>query len=515
MRCLAVPCANRGICEWACRVADLSPVPLVTCHFNETIYYGLCKLVPTLPCLDRKRSEVMSRQDARRQSPRFDSVDRRDFIGACGLSALALAPALTQLSSAETRWAPAESPNQPVGEAKGIFPGRVVWVHDPTVAKWDGDTTSGSWWEDKFTDPAMAEAMLKSTLQLLTGGKSDQETWGALFRHYNQSHGRGNVGYRPGEKVAIKVNMNCSRKQDRPFFGLYNTPQLTQALLRQLVTQAGVQESDIVVCDASRWINDTIFMPCRAEFPNVRFEDRDGTDGRCKALPDKNVALNFGDPNTPNSGETYLPASITGATYVINAASMKGHSLAAVTLCAKNHFGSVYRENIGPRDPHKGWNPSHLHNELTVRTRPMGTYNVLVDFMGHKDLGGKTILYLVDAIYAAEHQNGAPVKWQSSPFDGHWTASIFASQDPVAIESVGVDFFAAEKSAVQMVGAADNYLHEAALAHKPPSQIQYAPDGDAKNLASLGVHEHWNSPAKKQYSRNLGTGQGIELVKNA
>jgi hypothetical protein len=66
-----------------------------------------------------------------------------------------------------------------------------------------------------------------------------------------------------------------------------------------------------------------------------------------------------------------------------------------------------------------------------------------------------------------------------------------------------------------MVGAADNYLHEAALAHQPPSKTCYAPEGDGKRLQSLGVHEHWNNPAQKQYSRNLGTGAGIELVKNA
>jgi len=28
----------------------------------------------------------------------------------------------------------------------------------------------------------------------------------------------------------------------------------------------------------------------------------------------------------------------------------------------------------------------------------------------------------------------------------------------------------------------------------------------------MGVHEHWNNPVDKQYSRNLGTGDGIELV---
>jgi hypothetical protein len=31
-------------------------------------------------------------------------------------------------------------------------------------------------------------------------------------------------------------------------------------------------------------------------------------------------------------------------------------------------------------------------------------------------------------------------------------------------------------------------------------------------LKSLGVHEHWNSAIEKKYSRNLGTGNGIELV---
>ena len=34
----------------------------------------------------------------------------------------------------------------------------------------------------------------------------------------------------------------------------------------------------------------------------------------------------------------------------------------------------------------------------------------------------------------------------------------------------------------------------------------------ANQYPVLGVHEHWNNPVDKQYSRNLGTGNGIELV---
>lgn len=411
------------------------------------------------------------------------------------------------------RFSPTDPPNRPIGQAKGIFPGRVVWIHEPSAAKWDGNPSNGGWFEDRFTDPAVADRMLRKALQRLTGAGTEAEAWDALFRHFNRTHGRGDAGYQPGEKVAVKLNMNCSSRHADPTQALYNTPQLTLALLRQLVQQGGVRQSDLVVYDGSRWVNDSIFVPSHAEFPGIRFEDCQGDGGRFRVQPDMKVALHFGDPGVPDHGRTFLPACVTGATYLINAALLKGHTLAGVTLCAKNHFGSVYRENTGPLDRYHGWNPSNMHEAISVRSRPMGSYNALVDLMGHKDLGGKTILYLIDALYAAPHQNARPERWQGPPFDGGWTASLFLSQDPVAIESVAVDFFAAETTARLMVGAVDNYLHEAALAHRPPSGTRYDPDGDGTGLESLGAHEHWNNPEKKEYSRNLGTGGGIELVR--
>ena len=137
--------------------------------------------------------------------------------------------------AASARWAPAEPPNQPIGRAQGIFPGRVVWIHDPQVARWDGGATNGGWFEDKSTDPALAEQMLTQSLRRLTDAKTDAAAWTALFRHFNQTHGRGDVGYRSGEKVTVKLNLNCCKRQASPAQGLYNTPQLTLALLRQLV----------------------------------------------------------------------------------------------------------------------------------------------------------------------------------------------------------------------------------------------------------------------------------------
>jgi hypothetical protein len=92
---------------------------------------------------------------------------------------------------------------------------------------------------------------------------------------------------------------------------------------------------------------------------------------------------------------------------------------------------------------------------------------------------------------------------------------MLASQDGVAIESVALDFIRSEPTYADsdiVHGTADNYLHEAAQADNPPSGTVYDPEGDGSHLTSLGAHEHWNNATSRQYSRNLGTGNGIELV---
>jgi hypothetical protein len=103
---------------------------------------------------------------------------------------------------------------------------------------------------------------------------------------------------------------------------------------------------------------------------------------------------------------------------------------------------------------------------------------------------------------------------QSAPFNKQWPCSLLASQDPLAIDSVGFDLLAAEYPDFALKGGVDDYLHEAALAGDPPSGTAYDPNHSTatRRLPSLGVHEHWNNPREKKYSRNLGTGEGIELV---
>jgi len=63
------------------------------------------------------------------------------------------------------------------------------------------------------------------------------------------------------------------------------------------------------------------------------------------------------------------------------------------------------------------------------------------------------------------------------------------------------------------VPGVQDYLHQAADPANWAKGIVYDPEHDGTALTSLGVHEHWNNATDKQYSRNLKTGNGIELVK--
>ncbi len=176
---------------------------------------------------------------------------------------------------------------------------------------------------------------------------------------------------------------------------------------------------------------------------------------------------------------------------------MKLHGTAGMTLLGKNHYGSI----------------STRSNHTVLQPKATPAYNIQTDFMAHKDLGEKTLLFMIDSLYGHNSPGGVPyVRWSIPPFYNRWPSSLLLSQDQVALDSVGYDFLSAQYSNYSLLSHADNYLHEAALAINPPSGVFYAPNGDAVRAQSLGVHEHWNDQLEKQYSRNLGTGAGIELI---
>ena len=210
---------------------------------------------------------------------------------------------------------PSDAPNTPMGEGKGIFPGRVVWSYNPNATNWDGKT--GFWWSDQNINAAVVEKMMSETIQKLTGTDQDVLAWDSLFQSFNRQHQKGNAGYRSGQKIAIKINMNSSNGHS-----LYNsntqnsTPQVVMALLKQLVNSAGVKAADITFYDVSRQISGSVYNPCKAAFPDVNFVDKSGMDGRIMVVTDYTCPVEWSQPltlETDGGNPTYLPTCVSQA----------------------------------------------------------------------------------------------------------------------------------------------------------------------------------------------------------
>jgi hypothetical protein len=422
------------------------------------------------------------------------------IAGFCSLVLFAVYGFSSQGGSSDTPakaskvWVPKDSANCPIGVGKGLFPGRVVWCRDTTATPWDGVT--GHWWDENSTIQEVVDKMMSKNICRLTGASNEKEAWNKIFSYYNSTHDRSEKGYQSGELIAIKINCNNAYAGYTDVDNQIDaSKQTVLALIRQLVNYAGVPQDKIMFYEAIRVIPDRIYKSCHQEFPGVLWMDSKGNNenGRLPVVWRENTLKYSGETKCGTS----IPQKLFEADYLINMALVKGHISMGVSLTAKNHYGSINAQD------HPWYNP--------------GVYHPFVDLIGSKYLGGKTILYILDGLYGIRDVNDIVCKefaaWNNL-FNGQWLSSIFMSQDPVAIDGVGYDFLRSEfgdRLARGSGAPTDTYMHEAALANNPPSGTVYKPNG--VKLSSLGVHEHWNNPDKKQYSRNLNpNGKGIELI---
>jgi len=429
--------------------------------------------------------------------------------------------------------------NVPMGEARGIFPGRVVWARDPLAAHWNGqiDSSKDQWWMDSSTDQARVEGMVSNTLLKLTGAASEDGAWKRIFAYYNHRSRGLEKGYRNGEIIAIKVNLNNSGVSG-PGNIVNVSPQVAMAIVRQLVLHAHVPAGNIVVYDARRDVYPGMLLKIWSEFKDVRFVQWDQPD------PGQPMNPGYGDHHgleqarwvegVSYSANSYhdaklIPQQIMDATYLVNLALLKAHSYpyaqseggdegqTGITMTGKNHFGSI-----------KG--TPELHE--AINTSQKGTphaYSPIVDLAASPNLGAKTILYMLDGLYAARRHQSFPLHFPNQPFNNRvdpyantdWPSSILASLDGVALDSVGLDILCAQTkknedhnhhARILIRENADDYLQEEALATHPPSGIAYRQNG--RPVSSLGVFEHWNNDLSRQYSRNIDPkdGKGIELI---
>jgi len=461
-------------------------------------------------------------------------------------------------------------PNKPIGEGKGINPGRVTWIYNPDATNENCTNTVGDgYWESHNNDPEVIQEMVDEALLSLTGKPTVKKAWHAIFKYYNKEQlFKNNMksarsinnkylvkGYVPGEKIFIKINLtsawpgnildDLTRNPETDFYGVSETsPYVVRAVLKQLIDDYGVPQDDITVGDPIRDIFQQYYELWSAAYPNVKYLGIVEQLGRTGSVVDDEPIVFYSDRGTVLrmtgwSGEIYedpvwsdcLYKNMVDAKYMINIPALKAHARAGITVTAKNHFGSHTRDDarhlhLGLVDPFQDVDPEVM--------RPLyGMYRVLVDILGHEHLGGKTILCIVDGLWGGSEATDPPCRFEMKPFYNDFTSSILMSQDPVALESVCFDILRTEFRDDNPYGtwpnmpAVDDYLHQAASDKYWPEGIIYDPENDGSPIGSLGVHEHWDNEFTMRYSRNFdchmwqyyyyqhhNKSEGIELVKN-
>ncbi len=415
-----------------------------------------------------------------------------------------------------------DSRNDPMGEGYGIYNGRVVWVYDADATNEHCTNTDPDYWfTDTNTDQSVVDAMLANGIKKIAGENTVSNAWNALFKYHNNKKGRGNTGYTSGEKICIKINLVHGLKwteYDRKDPKLDASPQLILALLKQLINELGVAQENITIGDPFRNFFDIQWSKCHSEFPNVNYIDRKGWYGRI--LTEMSDSVEFYTSDSIFSSK--IPKAYVEADYFINIPSLKSHSSAGITIAAKNHQGSVLGNEQTPSDQQMG-KDLHYCFPTSDGYQGMRHYRHLVDYMGHKYMGGNTVLYIVDALWTGHDWDGIIYKWKMQPFNDDYMSSLFLSQDPVAIESVAFDFLFEEylnyssdhggsSEAYPLYEATQDYIHQAADTSNWPDNITYDPERDGTPLKSLGVHEHWNNGDDKEYRGNQGFLGGIHLV---
>ena len=396
-----------------------------------------------------------------------------------------------------SKWDPV--PKEPIGIPKGANPGRVVWTWNPDATEKE---LTEFWWEKDNNNQDVIDQMYSDGIQALAGATDDYSAWDILFTYFNEVHGNGDVGYQPGEKIAIKINMNNGYFEDyeSKINDIDANPYVMKGLLRQLVTVVGVAEEDITVYDASRklmdWFYNRVYYeeypatPLVPEFANVHFVDSEGgAVGREQVVP-SSERVYFADGSC---AYRTLPTVVTEADYLINMPITKRHVGDRVTLAGKNWFGSWIEDVVSVHDYHE------------IGYAAMGNPAPQTDLFAHEQLGGKTLLLIGDGTYGCRYGNSDISRFQMYPFNDDWMSSLLFSQDSVAIDSVMYDFLHTEGTGPSE--GAQNYLHQAA---EPPLNV-YDPENDGKFLSeSLGVHEHWDTNldifSVERYSGQLENG---------
>ncbi len=342
-------------------------------------------------------------------------MSRREFMRKTSRAAAGMALGFGALES--------EKLTIPSGVRWGRNP-KVVRTYNANATWWD--YSSNYYWE--YSSQNAVNRMLLMGVRELMGTDNDRKAWSNLLGGGIQSRAT----------VAIKINCNNYSNMNNEIDA---TAPAINAVLLGLTRFIGIPEQNIYVYDCSRPIYQQRIRD------NVLYNVNFVQSGDPLAQADYDAPIEF-----RNIPDQYCPLVLTQANHLFNLNLFKDHLFVISTMGFKNHFGTSKP------------GPSYLHTPIQ--------YN-LSDLNATPQIRNKTRLTVADALWGVYTGGpyGWPQQWDTFP-GGPTPNSIFVSQDPVAVESVQLDYLIAEQEYHGIPLLSHDYLH------------------DAMEYHGLGVHEH-------------------------
>ena len=208
--------------------------------------------------------------------------------------------------------------------AAGLIASRAFAGSSESIRATDDPSTVVECFDDAATNGAsiiepVVQIMTDESIKALTGINEVGPAWKSLF---------------PGivETSTISIKVNCASRY------CPTTPEAVNCIIDGLARMdvgSGFKKNNVVVWERTD-----------VELTRAGFTIYDGADPdtpRCFGTDHAGIGYDYGTSLVCN-GHTVNPSKIISqmSDYMINAACLKDHSIARVTLCLKNHYGSVY-----------------------------------------------------------------------------------------------------------------------------------------------------------------------------
>ena len=359
-------------------------------------------------------------------------MNRRDFLKMAS-TITALFAMIKSTKARPAKLAKAWTAKQKNAKKNDDYHRNVISIHCAEATDWDFKA-------EPYVDYSHSDVikqMLNLGVQELVGGDTQEISWQKLFSNYT-----------PGDRIAIKINVNDIHKE---LHGFYTSPIVVGSIISCLKDNLDIPEQNIMVYDCARGIP----APYRQRVGyQVDFVEGSPTTLWRKikkhitknlAIPDPGKEITMHVPVHDEHGNAvncYLPVCLSDVKHIINVPIFKSHQFVLASGALKNHYGTVrFSDGINY--------PKYLH--------PPIIHQAIADLNAHPDVMSKTRLVIMDALFGRlSKKSGKPQSWQI--FGNQTPNRLFISCDPVALDTVSSGYVREELIRRKKTVLSDQYL---------------------------------------------------------